>query len=165
MTLVFFAGAFFMPNIPDGKRGVYIYLDEEVYSLLLNFIKKKYENSVYGALSHEIEEAIKYYLEKVELHTNTLKPENPFLPRSHKTAQRIIDLLRERGYHIEVPAEKVYRAIEDIRGSDPRTKKKWLTFLVDHGYLKWKTHRILEISPAMLEAENFLSRLKRGFMK
>ena len=162
MTLVFFAGGFFMPNIPDGKRGVYIYLDEEVYSLLLNFIKKKYENGVYGALSHEIEEAIKYYLETVEIRTNALKSVDPSLPRSHKTAQRIIDLLRERGYYKQVSIEEIYRAIEDVRGSDQRTKKKWLKFMVDHGYLKWITHRILEISSALLEAENFFFRFKKA---
>lgn len=71
-------------------------------------------------------------------------------------------MLRERGYHIEIPVEEVYKAIEDIRGSDPRTKKKWLKFMVDHGYLKWITHRILEISPALLEAENFFSRFKKA---
>jgi len=124
-----------MPSIPDGKRGVYIYLDEEVYSLLLNFIKT------------------------VEIRTNALKSVDPSLPRSHKTAQRIIDLLRERGYYKQVSIEEIYRAIEDIRGSDQRTKKKWLKFMVDHGYLKWRTHRILEISPALLEAENFFSKL------
>ena len=149
-----------MPNIPNGKKGIYIYLDEEVYFELLNFIKKKYKSSIYGALSYEIEEAIKYYLEMAEMHTNTRKLENPSLPRSHKVALQIVDLLRERGYHKEVSVEEVYKAIEEVRGSDPRTKKKWLKFMIDHGYLRWKTHRILEISPALSEAEKFFSNLK-----
>ena len=149
-----------MPNVPDGKKGIYIYLDEEVYFELLNFIKKKYKSSIYGALSYEIEEAIKYYLEMAEVHTNTRKLENPSLPRSHKVALQIVDLLRERGYHKEVSVEEVYKAIEEVRGSDPRTKKKWLKFMIDHGYLRWKTHRILEISPALSEAEKFFSNLK-----
>ena len=149
-----------MPNVPEGKRGFYIYIDEDLYSRLWDYIKKKYEKNVYGALTYEVERAIKYFLDSVELRTNTHKLENPSLPRSHKIAHQIIDLLRERGYHKQVPIEEVYKAIEDVRGSDPRTKKKWIKFMVDHGYLKWKTHRILEISPALLEAENFFSNLK-----
>jgi len=149
-----------MPNIPYGKKGIYIYLDKEIHSKLLNFIKKKYKSSIYGALSYEIEEAIKYYLETAEMHTKTRKLENPSLPRSHKVALQIVDLLRERGYHKEVSVEEVYKAIEEVRGSDPRTKKKWLKFMIDHGYLGWKTHRILEISPALSEAEKFFSNLK-----
>ena len=95
-----------------------------------------------------------------KMHTNTRKLENSSLPRSHKVALQIVDLLRERGYHKEVSVEEVYKAIEEVRGSDPRTKRKWLKFMIDHGYLGWKTHRILEISPALLEAEKFFSNLK-----
>lgn len=71
-------------------------------------------------------------------------------------------MLRERGYYKQVSIEEIYRAIENIRGSDQRTKKKWLKFMVDHGYLKWITHRILEISSALLEAENFFFRFKKA---
>jgi len=66
--------------------------------------------------------------------------------------------LEKEAIYKQVSIGEIYRAIEYIRGSDPRTKKE----MVDRGYLKWITHRILEISPALLETENFFSRFKKA---
>jgi len=149
-----------MPKIPEGKKGVFTLIDKDIYSKLWDFIKKKYGENVYGALSFEIEKALEHYLNFVELHTNAHKLENPSLPRSHREAQKIISLIRNRGFHKQVPVNEVYKAISDIRGSDPRTLKKWLKFMVIHGYFRWINSRILEISPGLKEAEDFFSKLK-----
>lgn len=149
-----------MPNIPNGKKGIYIYLNEEIYSKLLNFIKKKYKNSIYGALSYEIEEAIKYYLETNEMHTSTHKVENPSLPRTHQICLSIIRWLRDHypGYE-RFTINELYKAIMNVRGSDKRTLKKWLRNLLSLGYMQWDKN-VLKISNALNEAEEYFSKLK-----
>lgn len=137
-----------MPKIPVGRKGFYVVIDEKVYDNLTELIKRKYERP-YGALSSEVQDALVHWIsehqETLELHTNTHKIINPSLPGSHRQARQIIDYLREQGFHLQCRDKDLKRAIENTRGSDSRTIKKWMLFLVDNGYMKWTTHRVLEI--------------------
>jgi len=151
-----------MPNVPRGKKAVTFYLDEVLYSKLWGLIRQKYGESTYGALSLEIGKAIEHYLQIAGMHTNTHKPQNLTMPRTHRIAQQIIQVLRDRGFYNQVSINEVYKAISDIRGSDPRTKKKWLTFLVNRGYLKWVNNRVLKFSDAVHEADELFSKLREG---
>ena len=151
-----------MPKIPKGKSILYAYIDKKLLSKFWDYIRRKYERHFHGALSLEVENALEHYLKAADLHTNTHKIQNPTLPRTHRIAQQIINLLRDRGFHNQASVDDIYKAIEDIRGSDPRTKKKWLKFMVNHGYLKWINNRVLKISNAFKEAEDFFSKMKRG---
>ena len=137
-----------MPKIPEGRKGFYVIIDELVYDSLINLIKKKY-TSLHGAISAEVQDALAHWIseheETLELHTNTHKLINPSLPRSHKDAREIIDWLKEHGFCLQCKDKDLRKAISHVRGSDPRTIKKWMLFLVDNGYMKWITHRSLEI--------------------
>jgi len=125
-----------------------VYLDKKIVDKLWDLIRKKYEKP-YGALSSEVSDAIAHWIheheETLELHTNTHKVINPALPLSHRRARRIVNWLRDKGFSLQCSIKDLERAISNTRGSDPRTIRKWIRFLVDNGYLKWVTHRSLEI--------------------
>lgn len=144
--------------IPKGKKGLFALVDEVVYARFWQFIRRKYEKNVYGAVSFEVENALEYYLDTIDSNTNLHKmhknQKDPVL-RGHRTAQKILRSLRESGYQNQCTITEVYKAIEAIRGFDRRTKEKWAKFLVDNHYLEWADHRILKIS------DDFLLKLDR----
>jgi len=125
-----------------------VYLPKKLVENLWILIKKKYSKP-YGALSAEVQNAIAHWLneheETLDLHTNTHKVLNPNFPRSHLLAKQIIDTLRDKGFIDQCSIKDLKKVIINLRGFDPRTVKKWINFLVDNGYLKWLTHRTLEI--------------------
>lgn len=137
-----------MPKLPLGKAGFYVMIDVKVYDNLRDLIRKKYQKS-YGALSSEVQDALAHWIseheETLELHTNTHKVINPSLPGSHWQAKQIIDWLRDHGVSVQCTDRDLRKAIINTRGSDSRTIKKWMKFLVDEGYLKLITHRLYEI--------------------
>lgn len=151
-----------MPKIPKGKVALYAYIDEKIRLKLLEHIKRRYKKIIHGAISYEVEKALENHLKATDLHTNSHKIQNPTLPLVHRRAHQIMNLLKDRGFHNQVSVKEVYKAIEDIAGFDPRTKKKYLKVLVNRGYLKWVNDRILEISDAFKEAEEFFSKMQGG---
>jgi len=132
-----------LPKIPKGKKVLYAYIDEVLYSKFRDFIIKSYSKNVHGALSSEVERVVRNHL-KLEQHTKTHVP-NPTLPRSHQYAKEIINQLKDQGFYEQCTVNDVYRAIDNVRGNDPRTRKKWLAFLLDNNYLKWTNNRVLKI--------------------
>lgn len=137
-----------MPKLPPRKRGFYVMIDERVYENLMDLVRRKHAKP-YGALSSEVQDALAHWIQEcgqtLELHTNTHKKVNPALPHSHRQAKEIIDWLRDRGFSLQCSLGDLEKAISNTRGSDPRTTKKWIRFLTGNGYIKWVTHRNLEI--------------------
>jgi len=137
-----------LPKVPEGKRGMFVYIDDDVYNKLVNLIRKKF-TKLHGALSFEVQDALVHWIseheETLDMHTNTHKLVNPVIPRSHIYAREIVDNLKNRGFTLQLSIKDLHRAIGETRGSDPRTFKKWAQFLVEHGYMKWITHRLLEM--------------------
>jgi hypothetical protein len=134
-----------MPKVPEGKKGLYIYLDEAVYEALMSLIKRKYEG-LHGVLSAEVQHAIAHWIKQHESTlTQTTHKINPAIPRSHVVANAIINRLRNAGFYNQCAKRDLIKAIEDERGSDPRTVEKWMKFLVRNGYLKWLNPNVLEV--------------------
>jgi len=137
-----------LPKVPEGKVGVYVYLDAEIHQKLMELIRKKF-TKLHGALSAEVNDALAHWIlehqETLDLHTNTHKPINPSLSKSHLYARQIIGWLKDHGFFLQCSIKDLTRAISYVRGSDPRTIKKWTEFLTSNGYMKWITHRSLEI--------------------
>ena len=152
-----------MPKLPKGKRGLYILVDEVIHSKLWDFIRKKYDKNVYGALSFEVEKAIEYYLQAAGMHTNTHKFEDSTLPRTHRYCREIIRWLKDHypGYE-RFTVSQIREAIMNVRGSDDRTLRKWLRNLVRLGYLKPVNNRVFKLSDAIHEADELLSKLRKG---
>jgi len=141
-------GVLIFPRTPEGKKSIHVYIDEEIYIEFVNLIRKKF-SKLHGALSIEVQDALAHWIsehnESLDIYTNSHKLVNPMLPRDHIRAREIINDLKNKNFVLQCSRKDLYRSIEDTRGSDPRTKIKWTKFLVTHGYMKWITHRILEI--------------------
>jgi len=107
------------------------------------FIAKYFEKP-YGALSWLVEESLLYYIEPRE-NPNTQLHKKP--SRHIKSCLEIIADLRDRGFSLQFPVPELDKSIENVRGSDYRTKNKWRRILEKHGYVKMVRHRILEFGP------------------
>lgn len=116
---------------------------------LINQKYKKYEK---GLLSYEVEMALRHWL---SLHTNAQSEINPqHLPNPTPKVQLIFAqikdfLLKDLYYEIipgqQIPVIHLRRAIENIRGSDPRTVKKWLKVFHKNGLVKPVTSATWEV--------------------
>lgn len=93
------------------------------------------------ALVHWISE----HDESLDFYTNSHKLVNPMQPRDHIRAREIMNDLKSKGFLLQCSRKDLWRSIENVRGSDERTKNKWTKFVVENGYMKWISHRILEI--------------------
>ena len=133
-----------MPRLPKGKKGIYIYLDEGVYEKLMELVKRKY-NGLRGALSAEVQDALVHWIEEHAQEAHKLGRANPGLPRAQLMAREIIRYLKSKGFISQCSINDLTRAIEATRGSDPRTIRKWIRFLIRHKYIRPVNHRIFEI--------------------
>ena len=87
-----------------------------------------------------VEKALMNYLD-LENHSNTHLHEKP--PRHVKPCLEILLDLIDRGFTLEFSNNELFKSIENVRGSDYRTKRKWLRILLKHNYIKYKSSRIL----------------------
>ena len=123
------------------KVGVYVRFTPDTHEKLWDYIKAKYPKSTYGALSLEVEEAVKDML-SISKHTQT---QTSVVLSPLETCGFIVDVLRANGIEKEVSLAMLKGVIHKVRGTDPRTVKKWIGLLCDHNYLKRKTYNIFEV--------------------
>jgi len=117
------------------KKTISVRVQKELWESFHDFVFKKY-GSLYGSVSEELETALKNWL---AAHTNfTNKPNklNPLGSPSERSAKEIISWIQTRIETFQAPKGLIIKAIEETRGSDPRTIKKWLSYLHKHGHIK-----------------------------
>jgi len=136
-----------MPRTPKGKVGVYIYVDEKIWQEFRDLVRQKHDE-MYG-LSIEVEEALRNWLRMhTQMHTKTLVPNkvNP-TPKVHQVYRQIKEYLRQKyGFvYQQVPRRDIVEAISAIRGSDPRTIKKWFKQLLQYRLIKNIAGEVFEI--------------------
>ena len=124
-----------MPKPPLGKKGIYVYLDEPVFESLWEYIKEIYKESIYGALSAEVQNAIVEYLriKHAQIHT---RPLNPRTPTVHRICREIVQRLKDEGFVNQVSSRVLAKVIGEVRGADRRTVRKWVELLEKNGYTK-----------------------------
>jgi len=120
-----------------------VYLSKDVVENLWRIIRQKYKKP-YGALSLEVEQAIVNWikLHDTQIHT---KPTNPLIPKAHQYASDIIQYLKRQGFVNQVSLRELRKAIIALRGSDYRTIRKWIRFLVENGFIKQLNYYLYEI--------------------
>jgi hypothetical protein len=143
------------------KRPIHIWLTPEIDDKLRELIAKKYSKYEKGLLSHEIEEALKNWL---LLHTqaqnsklgapNAIKPTfintiNPGL-KVHTVWEQVKDYLLKNYYAELKPSQQILdvhlrQAIKAVRGSDPRTVRRWLKLFQEFGLVKHISGAIWEV--------------------
>ena len=100
-----------------------------------------------GLLSYEVEQALMQYIAMYRsTHTHDTKPvdihkENP-IPSVHRLKEDIKQFLVKTGRYEEVgviqcvPEAFLLEGIHAVKGTDPRTMKKWLGLLKKYGCIK-----------------------------
>ena len=119
----------------EDKIKVGIYIDRKLWQEFRQIIFQKY-GELYGTVSTEIESMMKNWL---AAHTNlTNKPSklNPLGSRTERLARKITEWVQSKTDTFQVHRRLIIKAIEEERGSDPRTVKKWFNYLRRHGYVK-----------------------------
>jgi len=123
------------------KMGIWI--DSVLAEKLRSLINEKYENYEKGLLSYEIEMALRHW---ISLHTNAQKsldgPKKPNpTPKARLVFAQVKEYLLGHWYYELKPGQRVAKAhlekaIMAIRGSDPRTIRKWLRIFHKMGLVK-----------------------------
>ena len=119
-------------------------LDKELVKKLWDYIHEAYPESTYGALSAEIQNAVASWLrlKHTQIHTEKV---NPGVPLIHQVCGDIVRILKEAGAVNQCRVTDAEKVIATLRGSDPRTLKKWMNNLTRHGYMKRLNYYIFEI--------------------
>jgi hypothetical protein len=136
---------------PKGKRHLHVLIDEELYKLLIETAPGIYGQSRYrGALSYIVEEALRHYLLPLA-HTKSTQ-NNPRLGiRSvyNMVVEKIKEIMHYDFKPTEIPEKILDQAIAEVRGSDPRTLKKWKSTFQKSGLIKYiggsPPNRIVEL--------------------
>ena len=137
------------------KERVIFYLDKDVVQKFRELIALKYKTVERGLLSWEAQQALVHW---IALHTNAqtskeisncLTP-NP-TPRVAKVFRQVKAYLLRNYYTqlpagYQIPAKHLREAIAAVRGSDPRTIKKWMKAFVDFHLIKYIAGELWEIA-------------------
>lgn len=128
-----------MPKrMPKGKKQLNVLISEDIYDLLIRLAPEIYgENKYRGALSAIVEEALRYYLlpkAHTQTHTN---PKLSVRAVYFKVKEKISEMTHIPPIHLKEALERqIDLAISEVRGSDPRTIKKWKDIFVKQGLIK-----------------------------
>jgi hypothetical protein len=128
-----------------GKVQLKVYIDEELYKKLWEYIKKTYEGSTYGLLSVEVQNAIAHWLNEKQYQLHAQKHTNPGLPKVQQKIDQIIRWLKENGYINQFTTKDWTIACSHVVGADPRTVNKYLNLAVKLGKVKHIVSTIYEI--------------------
>jgi len=133
------------------KIKIGIWIDSILAEKLRSLREQKYENYERGILSYEIEMALRHW---ISLHTNaqkTLEAKKPNpTPKASLVFAQVKEYLLSHWYYElrpgqQIPKSHLEKAIMAIRGSDPRTIRKWLRIFHKMGLVKPVTSATWEI--------------------
>jgi len=131
--------------VKDRKVQLLVWISEDVDRKLRELIQQKYKEFQKGILSAEVEVAIRNH---IAAHLNDknkfeVKEANP-QPRVYSVYQQVKDYLAKQNIVYQCPLKKLKEAITAIRGSDPRTIRKWLK-----EFERWKLIKM--VAPSIYE--------------
>jgi len=135
-----------------GKVQLLLWINEELDTRFRKLIQQKYSKFERGILSYEGEMALRHWL---SIHTgaqsslNIITLPNP-TPKVGLAFAQIKEYLLSNYYYELSPGQQVTtahlkRAIENTRGSDPRTINKWLKTFHKNGLIKPVTSATWEV--------------------
>ena len=135
------------------KKKVNLWVEETVWEEFKRLAFQKHEN-FHGALTCEVEEALLYW---IGMHTQNHTKNSAFnggdlSPRVQRVFLRVKEYMRERFGYValpsgqRVPRRHLVEAIANVRGSDPRTVKKWLKVFEQFKLIRWVGGEIWEVS-------------------
>ena len=123
-------------QIPKGKVQINPVISEDLYKLLVEVAPAWY-GKARGGISAIVEEALRQYL-LPRVHTNSTQ--NPRLGvRSiyNQVVEKVKEIMHYDFKPTEIPEKILDQAIAEVRGSDPRTLKKWKNIFQKTGLVKF----------------------------
>jgi hypothetical protein len=127
-----------MPKIPPGKKLLQAYIDENLYKQIIEIAPIIY-GRYKGAISYVVEDALRQYL-KPKTSANTTYTQNPSrsVRQVYKQVIERIKFIENIDFEPEETTEKILdMAIAEVRGSDPRTIRKWKEIFEKSGLIKF----------------------------
>lgn len=116
-----------------GKRHLHVMIDESLYELAVREAAVRF-GAMRGSLSMLVEEALKAYLTGGGV--VVVKPRGGRVKAVYDAVKD--RLVKARGYGDikQVTLSELQQAIEDVRGTDERTVRKWISLFIQHKYIK-----------------------------
>jgi len=126
-------------QIPKGKKVLTVLISEDLYRKLMDYVSEvaKSEGRLRGLLSMVVEDALRLYLaprtQHAQIHANPGYRVRKVYGQILEVLKQMLGALPADGIVHEKILEK---AIEEVKGADPRTVSKWINVLLKHGLLK-----------------------------
>jgi di/tripeptidase len=123
-------------QIPRGKVQINPLISEDLYKLLLELAPSWYGKNR-GAISHIVEEALRHYLLPRQHTASTQNPRLGVRSVYNQVVEKIKEIMHWDFKPDQIPERVLDQAIAEVRGSDPRTVKKWKNILQKSGLIKF----------------------------
>jgi hypothetical protein len=127
-----------MAKIPSDKKRLEILIDANLYKQLIEIAPIIY-GRYKGAISYVVEDALRQYLKpKTSAHTTYTQNPSRSVRQVYKQVIERIKFIENIDFEPEETTEKILdMAIAEVRGSDPRTIKKWKEIFEKSGLIKF----------------------------
>jgi len=135
-------------QIPRGKTQLNIVISTDLYKLLVEIAPAWY-GKARGGISALVEEALRHYLTPRQHTASTQNPRQGIRPVYNQVVEKIKEIMHWDFKPDQVPEKILDQAISEVRGSDPRTLKKWKNIFQKSGLIKYigglPPNRIVEL--------------------
>jgi len=125
------------------KEPMLVWISKDLKDKLYTIVKAKYQG-LRGGLSLEVENAIKFWLER-HAHTNAHKTFDPRLSRIEQKLMAILKIMKDEGIVRQFSKRDFEVACARVAGSDPRTIKKYLQWAQRLGLIRHRVGAIWEM--------------------
>ena len=125
----------------DDLKPLFVRIDRRLYEALKSLVMKRFGSNYWGGMRIIVEEALRKYIEAHNIDINVpnnvkINRQNP-PPRVHSVYLQVRSYLNEKyGEHMDTTYQHLAEAISYVRGSDPRTIKKWISLFLKYGCIK-----------------------------
>jgi hypothetical protein len=123
-------------QVPKGKVQINPLISEELHRLLLEVAPAWY-GKTHGAISAIVEEALRHYLLPRQHTASTQNPRLGVRLIYNQVVEKIKEIMHYDFKPTEVTEKVLDQAIAEVRGSDPRTIRKWKNVFQKSGLIKF----------------------------